>query len=76
MKQFYESELTDISIHEENKVNEHSNRKKGMNLAAEKRRREMKKDPQEKVKDKLWESIIKEAENDDGDDSSDDEHEI
>ena len=41
------------------------------------RRREKKRDPIEKAKDKIWESIIKETENEDPDDSSDeDEHQI
>jgi len=33
----------------------------------------LKKDPSEKAKEKLWESIVKETANED-DDSSDDEH--
>jgi len=43
---------------------------------ADTRRRDLKKDPVQKAKEKLWESIVKETENDDGDESSDDEHQI
>jgi hypothetical protein len=49
------------------------NRKKAHKV--EIRRREKKKDPIEKAKDKIWESIIKETENDDPDDDSSDEDE-
>jgi len=39
-------------------------------------RRHLKKDPQQKAKDRLWESIIKETENEDDESSDDDEHQI
>ena len=91
MKQFYESELADLSTTSRadssngggnnNPESLNSSRasinKKGK--GAEKRinnRREMKKDPVEKAKEKLWESIVKETENDDEDESSDEDHEI
>lgn len=75
MKQFYEQELTEINRDDQNTSREHINRKKAHKV--EIRRREKKKDPIEKAKDKIWESIIKETENEDADDSSDeDEHEI
>lgn len=47
------------------------NRKSGMG-----QRRHLKKDPQQKAKDRLWESIIKETENEDDESSDDDEHQI
>jgi len=46
-------------------------------VGPEKRGRYMKKDPQVKAKEKLWESIIKETEEEDSPDTSDDnEHQI
>jgi hypothetical protein len=50
------------------------NKKKSGNYNNNIKRREMKKDPMEKAKEKMWESIVKETENEDYDDSSDDEH--
>jgi hypothetical protein len=50
------------------------NKKKSGNYNNNVKRREMKKDPMEKAKEKMWESIVKETENEDYDDSSDDEH--
>jgi hypothetical protein len=57
MNQFYESELSDITRGEGKDGEGHDtsreiiNKKKGMNLTHEKRRREMKKDPLEKAKE-------------------------
>ena len=76
MSQFYEQELPDISrdstLNSERDADHHG-KYKGV---ADTRRRDLKKDPVQKAKEKLWESIVKETENDDGDESSDDEHQI
>ena len=74
MKQFYESEMSDMtyvgSAVAETDIST-TNLNKGSSL--EKRRREMKKDPAEKQKEKVWEKIMKQAEND-GQSSSDDDN--
>ena len=64
MNQFYEQELPDIRAAQ----------KEGRKQGPEKRRY-MKKDPKEKAKDKLWESIIRETEGEESSDS-DDENQI
>eukprot|EP00347_Sterkiella_histriomuscorum_P006317 403353220 len=76
MNQFYEQELPDISKDLDSSRQSLTNdrKKKASNGSAEKRRH-LKKDPAQKAKDKLWESIIKETEDED-DSSSDDEHQI
>mmetsp|Transcript_10744 Transcript_10744/g.10865 ORF Transcript_10744/g.10865 Transcript_10744/m.10865 type:complete len:120 (+) Transcript_10744:955-1314(+) len=89
MKQFYESELTDIAAGEKEtdetlgerdgdssrEIIKHKGN--GMNSSVEKRRREMKKDPMEKAKQKIWDSIIKEQDGEEEQESSEDEeHEI
>lgn len=89
MNQFYEQELPDITRVDtsEHPINEEgsgkskkSNEKKGgaqsnSNTGVEKRRY-MKKDKQEKAKEKLWESIIKETEGEDesSDTSEEEDH--
>ncbi len=61
MNQFYEQELPDIkAAQKENKGPE--------------KRRYMKKDRQEKAKEKLWESIIKETEDEESSEDSEDEN--
>lgn len=63
MNQFYEQELPDIkAAQKENKGPE--------------KRRYMKKDRQEKAKEKLWESIIKETEGEESSEDSEDENQI
>ena len=77
MNQFYEQELPDISKDLDSSRQSLTNdrkKMKGSNGSVEKRRH-LKKDPAQKAKDKLWESIIKETEDED-DSSSDDEHQI
>jgi len=61
----------DISIESSNETNNGK-----YNKIQDTRRRDLKKDPIQKAKEKLWESIVKETENDNGEESSDDEHQI
>lgn len=75
MSQFYEQELPDISKDMDSSreqlsggENQHLNKRNSLE-----KRRYMRKNPEQKAKDKLWESIIKETEEED-DESSDDEH--
>eukprot|EP00349_Pseudokeronopsis_sp_Brazil_P005194 CAMPEP_0202966794 /NCGR_PEP_ID=MMETSP1396-20130829/11360_1 /ASSEMBLY_ACC=CAM_ASM_000872 /TAXON_ID= /ORGANISM="Pseudokeronopsis sp., Strain Brazil" /LENGTH=84 /DNA_ID=CAMNT_0049691057 /DNA_START=1238 /DNA_END=1492 /DNA_ORIENTATION=+ len=84
MKQFYESELSDITG---NRDQDESFGERGVNSSRdiihdrngggnlEKRRRDMRKDPKEKEKMKIWENIVKEAEQE-TESSDDDDHEI
>ena len=67
MNQFYEQELPDISVRRE--VTRQSSN-------GVEKRRYMKRDKNEKAKEKLWESIIKETEDEASDDSSDDDERI
>jgi hypothetical protein len=68
MNQFYEQELPDISGRSESTS---SSRGNGVE-----KRRYMKRDKTEKAKEKLWESIIKETEDEASDDSSEDDERI
>ena len=79
MNQFYEQELPDIT---RETIPEGAD--KGVTVTegpvkqagAEKRGRYIKKDPQQKAKEKLWESIIKETEDENSSDTSEEENEI
>jgi hypothetical protein len=66
MNQFYEQELPDISGRSESTSLSRSNN-------GVEKRRYMKRDKTEKAKEKLWESIIKETEDEASDDSSGDD---
>ena len=66
MNQFYEQELPDISGRSES-----TSLSRGNNGVE--KRRYMKRDKTEKAKEKLWESIIKETEDEASDDSSGDD---
>lgn len=78
MNTFYEQELPDIT----NSTNVVKSGRAGLQAVptqtptVEKRGRYMKKDPQLKAKEKLWESIIKETEGEDSSSGDDDEHQI
>ena len=85
MNQFYEQELPDITNHTTDAAEDSTERltagrskeKTGIMVKGNgvEKRRYMKKDPKEKAKEKLWESIIKETEDEaSSSDSSDDEH--
>ena len=69
MNIFYETELPELGEYTEisNSVGKSS---KNVSSLYEQNRRDLKKDPQEKVKERLWESIVNAAENSE---SSDDE---
>ncbi|MFM7855946.1 MAG: hypothetical protein ACKO96_29520 [Flammeovirgaceae bacterium] len=69
MNIFYETELPELGEYTEipNSVGKGSNNASNL---YEQNRRDLKKDPQEKVKERLWESIVNAAENSE---SSDDE---
>jgi hypothetical protein len=69
MNIFYETELPELGEYTEisNSVGKSSNSASSL---YEQNRRDLKKDPQEKVKERLWESIVNAAENSE---SSDDE---
>jgi len=74
MNQFYEQELPDISKNLDTSRDQLQGDRKALNKKnTVEKRRYMKKDPAQKAKDKLWESIIKEADEED-DESSEDEH--
>ena len=68
MNQFYEQELPDISGRSESTQMSRGN--------GVEKRRYMKRDKTEKAKEKLWESIIKETEDEASDDSSEDDERI
>ncbi len=69
MNIFYETELPELGEYTEisNSAGKNSNT---VNSLYEQNRRDFKRDPQEKVKERLWESIVNAAENSE---SSDDE---
>ena len=69
MSQFYETELPDI-IHDDQDDGDNSQDKIISKPEKQLTKRHFKKDPKEKVKDKLWESIMKEAEDDEDEEDS------
>lgn len=84
MNQFYEQELPDISMDSSRTELKSGDRKrqgsKSQHLTSSgsnrlEQRRHLKKDPQQKAKEKLWESIIRETEIEESSDD-DDEHQI
>ena len=74
MNTFYEQELPDITG--EHKNDKSDKKSAGVENGKMPQKRHIKKDPAQKAKEKLWESIIKETEDENSSDTSDEDNEI